>query len=111
MLLFRGSDVYQPGQSVEALETLKQKMILWVVDLSNKGIHIASEPFQSTGKQIIGSKKKVADTPFGDTREIIGGCTIVQAKDIHDAVEIAKSCPILESNANVEIRPIQKIEM
>jgi hypothetical protein len=111
MLLFRGSDVYQPSQSPEALQALKQKMIHWVFDLSKKGVHIASEPLQPTGKHVSGIKKTVTDAPFGVAKEIIGGCTIVQAKDINEAVEIAKGCPILESNANVEVRPIQKVEM
>jgi hypothetical protein len=57
MLLFRGSDVYQPGQSPEALQALKQKMIHWVVDLSKKGVHVASEPLEPTGKQVSGKKK------------------------------------------------------
>jgi len=109
MLLFRGSDVYQPDQPPEALQALKQQLIHWLTDLSQKGLHVASEPFETTGKQIWGAKKTVTDGPFGETREIVGGCTIVRAKDIHEAVEIAKSCPILESNANVEVRPIQKM--
>ncbi|MHA4808849.1 YciI family protein [Flavitalea flava] len=108
MFLFRGSDVYQPGQSTEAIQALKQKLMHWVGDLSKKGLHIASEPLQPTGKQVSGSKKTVTDGPFGETKENIGGCTIVQAKDINEAVEIAKGCPILESNANIEIRPLQK---
>ena len=111
MLLFRGSDVYQPGQSPEALQALKQKLIHWVVDLSKKGVHIASEPMEPTGKQVSGTKKTVTDGPFGAAKEIIGGCTIVQANDINEAVEIAKGCPILESNASIEVRPIQKIEV
>ena len=111
MLLFRGSDVYQPGQSPEALQALKQKLIHWVVDLSKKGVHIASEPMEPTGKQVSGTKKTVTDGPFGVAKEIIGGCTIVQANDINEAVEIAKGCPILESNASIEVRPIQKIEV
>lgn len=109
MLIFRGSEVYQIGQPPEALQALKQKMIHWLSDLSKNEAHVASEPFQPTGKQVSGRKKTVTDGPFGDAKEIIGGCTIVQAKDINDAVEIAKSCPILESNANVEVRPIQKM--
>ena len=109
MLLFRGSDVYQPGQPPEALQTLKQQMIHWLTDLSQRGVHVASEPFQTTGKQVWGSKKKVTDGPFGEANAIVGGCTIVQAKDIDEAIEIAKGCPILESNANVEVRPIQKM--
>ena len=111
MLLFRGSDVYQPGQSAEVLQALKQKMMHWIGDLSKNGVHVASEPLQPTGKQVSGTKKTVTDDPFGEAKEIIGGCTIVQAKDINEAVEIAKGCPILESNANIEVRPIQKVEM
>jgi hypothetical protein len=109
ILLFRGSDVYQPGQPPEVLEALKQKLIHWVTKLSEKGVHVTSEPLQPTGKQVNGIKKTVTDGPFGVAKEIIGGCTIVQAKDINDAVEIAKSCPILESNANIEVRPIQRM--
>ncbi|HZX57810.1 MAG TPA: YciI family protein [Mucilaginibacter sp.] len=111
MLLFRGSDVYQPGQPPEALEALKEKMFDWVVDLSKKGAHVASEPLEPGGKHVNGAKKTVIDTPFGEAREIIGGCTIVQAKDINGAIELAKGCPILESNASIEVRPIQKVEM
>jgi len=111
MLLFRGSDVYQSGQPPEALQALKQKMIHWVVDLSKKGIHVASEPLEPTGKHVNGVKKTVTDAPFGKEKEVIGGCTIVQAKDINEAIEIAKGCPILGSDANIEVRPIQKVEM
>src|SRR5258706_3559313 len=109
MLLFRGSDVYQPGQSAEALQTLKQEIIHWLTDLSIKGTHVASEPLETTGKRVYGAKKTVTDGPFGETKEIVGGCTIVQAKDIDEAIEIAKGCPILESNASIEVRPIQQM--
>jgi len=104
MLLFRGSDVYQPGQSPEVLQALKQKMILWVGNLSKKGVHVDSQPLEPTGKHVSGAKKTVTDAPFGEIKEIIGGCTIVQAKDIDEAVEIAKGCPLLGSNANIEVR-------
>ena len=111
MLLFRGSDVYQPGQPPEAVEALKQKMIYWLGTLSEKGIHVTSEPLQPAGKQVSGIQKIVIDEPFGKAKEIIGGCTIVQTKDIDEAVEIAKGCPILETNVNIEVRSIQQVEM
>ena len=109
MLLFRGSEVYQPDQSPEALQVLTQKMMDWLGDLSGKGMHIASERFKRSGKQVNGAKKKLTDLPFGDEREVVGGCTIVQARDINEAVEIAKRCPILETNATIEVRPILSI--
>jgi hypothetical protein len=111
MLLFRGSEVYQPGQSPEALQALKEKMIHWVVDLSQKGIHVGSEPLEPAGKHVNGTKKTITNSPFGEPKEVIGGCTIVLARDINEAVEIAKGCPILESNANIEVRPIQIVHM
>lgn len=111
MLLFRGSDVYQPGYPPQALEAFKQKMFDWVLDLSKKGAHVASEPLEPGGKHVIGAKKTVIDSPFGEAGEIIGGCTIVQTNDINEAIELAKGCPLLESNAIIEVRPIQKVEM
>jgi hypothetical protein len=109
MLLFRGSDVYQPGETPESLQALKEKMLHWVFGLDEKGLHVASEPLEPIGKQVSGTKKTVTDAPFGEGRAIIGGCTIVLAKDVHEAVELAKTCPILASNANIEVRPIQKV--
>ncbi|MEJ1238082.1 YciI family protein [Chryseolinea sp. T2] len=109
MFLFRGSDVYQPGQSPEMLQTLKQKMVDWLVILSEKGMHIGSEPLESGGKLVNGKNRTIVDSPFGSLKEIVGGCTFVQATDLGEAVEIAKSCPILDTNATIEVRPVQKL--
>jgi hypothetical protein len=111
MFLFRGSDVYQPGQSPEALQALKEKMIHWIGDLFDSGVHVASDPLEPTGKYLTGAEKTITDTPFGTGKEVIGGCTIVQARDMQEAVEIAKGCPILATNATIEIRPIQQVEL
>ena len=109
MLLFRGSEVYQPDQSPEALETLTLKMMDWVGDLIEKGLHVASEHLQRTGKQVNGTSKALMDSPFGEAKDVIGGCTIVLANNVDEAVEIAKACPILASNANIEVRPMQSV--
>lgn len=109
MLLFRGSDVYQPGQSPEALEALKEEMIAWVGSLAQSGIHVASEPLEPTGKQVHGASRTLTHAPYGGGREVIGGCTIVRANDIDEALAIAMGCPLLESNANIEVRPIQHV--
>jgi hypothetical protein len=106
MLLFRGSDVYQPDQSPEALQILTQRMMNWLGELSEKGMHVTSERLKRTGMQVTGAQKVLTDNPFGDAREVIGGCTIVQAMNINEAIEIAKRCPILETDANIEVRPI-----
>ena len=42
---------------------------------------------------------------------MVGGYVIVNAKDMNEAVEISKGCPIFNENGKVEVRPIQKMEM
>lgn len=39
---------------------------------------------------------------------MVGGYLIVNAKDIDEAVEISKGCPIFEENGKVEVRQVQK---
>ena len=51
----------------------------------------------------------VTDGPFVEGKEEVGGYLIVAAKDLNEAVELAKSCPILENNGTVEVRPIEHI--
>ena len=106
MFLFRGSEVYQPEQSPEALQALTQKMMQWVGDLVGKGSHVGSEKFTRVGNVVSGENKVLTDQPYGEAKDIIGGCTIVQARDLSEAIEIAKRCPILESHATIEIRPM-----
>jgi hypothetical protein len=40
--------------------------------------------------------------------EMVGGYLLINAKDINEALEISKGCPIFEENGKVEVRPIQK---
>ena len=72
---------------------------------------IAGEPLQPSGKQVNGSKKVVTDGPFIEAKEMVGGFIVVNAKDINEAVEISKGCPIFEMDGKVEVRPVQKMEM
>jgi hypothetical protein len=109
MLLFRGSDAYLPGAPPEALQSLKQKMFQWLDELAANGSHVGSEPFETSGKLVSGARRTIHDSPYGQAGEVVGGCTTVQAESFAEAMEIAKACPILETNATIEVRPIQKM--
>jgi len=53
-----------------------------------------------------GKKKMVTDGPFAESKEVIGGFSIVEAKDIDEAARIAGGCPILDGEGSVEVRPV-----
>jgi hypothetical protein len=111
MYLFRGGDAALASQSPEVMQAHMQKWMGWMKTLGEKGILVAGEPLQQNGKQVNGTKKVITDGPFIEAKEAVGGYLIVNAKDINDAVEISKGCPILEVDGKIEVRPIQKMEM
>ncbi len=112
IFLFRGGEnhAYNAQDSKEAIDNM-QAWMNWMGELAQKGILVGAEPLQPTGKQVIGTKKVITDGPYTEAKEHVGGYLIVNAKDIDEAVEISKGCPVLSENGKVEVRPIQKMEM
>jgi hypothetical protein len=53
----------------------------------------------------------VTDGPFAESKDIVGGYTLVQARDLDEAVELSKGCPIFEGEGVVEVRPIMQMNM
>ncbi|MER7276465.1 YciI family protein [Dactylosporangium sp. NPDC000244] len=50
----------------------------------------------------------VTDGPFVETKEVLGGYYLIDAKDLDHALEIAKLCPA--RFGGVEVRPVQVFE-
>ena len=50
----------------------------------------------------------VTDGPFVETKEILGGYYLIEAKDLDEALEIGKLCPA--RFGGVEVRPVMVFE-
>ena len=57
-------------------------------------------------------KRTVIDGPFAETKELIAGFTIIQAKSLEEAIEWVKRAPNLSANgeAEIEIRKVMDLE-
>ncbi|MBI1768279.1 MAG: hypothetical protein HY015_06200 [Bacteroidetes bacterium] len=110
MFIFKGGiDLAQ--SSPEAMQQNMQEWFGWIEKLKKEGRYEGGEPLEPTGKGVSGSKKLVTDGPFAEGKEIVGGYFIVKAKDIDEAVILAKDCPDLRHNSRVEVRPVMKLPM
>ena len=109
LYLFRGAS--DPRLSPEAMQIHMQKWLIWMESLGKNGSFVAGEPLNPTGKQVNGKKKTVTDGPFIEAKEMVGGYLIVNAKDIDEAVEISKGCPIFDMDGKLEVRQIQKLSI
>jgi hypothetical protein len=56
-----------------------------------------------------GGKRIVTDGPFAETREQLGGYTIIEANDLDEAIDIAAGYLGDESLASIEVRPILNV--
>ena len=105
--LFRGRDT---TTSPEQRQKHTEKWIQWFKELSSKGhIKDPGHPLEPSGKVVNGKQKVVNDGPYAETKDVVGGYSLIEAKDLAQAVELAKGCPILEVGGSVEVRPIQKM--
>jgi hypothetical protein len=89
-----------------------QKWMAWMRDLDTKGhLKDRGQPLERVGKVVRGQQKMVTDGPYAEAKDLVGGFTIVEARDIDQAVELSHGCPILEGGGSVEVRPIMKMDM
>ena len=107
--LYRGGE---RGRSPERMQEMMQKWIAWLKDLAAKG-HIKDQghPLERSGKLVKGKQKTVTDGPFAEAKDVVGGYTLIEARDLNQAVELSKGCPILEVDGDVEVRPVMKLSM
>ncbi len=109
MFLFRGGDTHiHTAKDTEEVKAYIESWNTWMGGLAQQGILEGGEALQTTGKLVTGKDKVVTDGSFVDAQDMVGGNLIVKAKDIHEAVEISKGCPIFKENGKVEVRQIQK---
>src|SRR5580704_4738711 len=107
--LYRGGE---SGRSPEIAQQIMQKWINWMKELGAKGhIKDQGQPLEPSGKLVTGKQKTVTDGPFPETKDVVGGYSLIEARDLQQAVELSKGCPIFETDGAVEVRPVMKMSM
>jgi hypothetical protein len=106
--------LYRGGERLPSPEQVQQNLHQWTAwfkDLAAKG-HLVDrgQPLERSGK-VVNSAKVVIDGPFAEAKDVIGGYTLIKAKDVAEAAELAKGCPFLERGGGVEVRPIMKLDV
>ena len=109
VFLYRGGE--RPASASEGQQVM-QKWMAWFQDLTAKGCVIdRGQPLDRSGKRVHSRAKIVMDGPFAEAKDVVGGYTLIKAKDVDEAAELAKGCPILERGGEVEVRPVMKMDM
>jgi hypothetical protein len=105
MLLFRGPD-WDRGLSREATQALLDRAIEWFGSVNARGLVKGAAVLDKVGRVVVHRDGAVADGPFVESKEVIGGYLTLDVETIEEATAIARACPTLSHGITVEIRPL-----
>ena len=108
--------VYQEEEKLAALsqrqmDSLVGACIGWVGELEKGGHHILSAGLQSVRTaatvRVRNGKLVTTDGPFAETKEFLGGFTLINAKDFDEALQLAARFPAA-GIGSMEVRPVME---
>lgn len=104
MFLYRGSCENGPEKSPEEMQQMMQAWGQWMAEGTKAGWLLDPGDGLKSGGKVLRHDGTVTDGPFAESKELVGGYSLVEATDLAAAVEIAKGMP--ETDGHIEIREL-----
>ncbi|MFI5202078.1 MAG: YciI family protein [Candidatus Kapaibacterium sp.] len=104
VFLYRGAMGSNP--TPEQREANMKRWNAWFGKLGEEGkLKDWGAPLTQEGKHVAAGGM-ITDGPYAEGKEVIGGFSIIKAKDLAEAAQIAKGCPTFETGGSVEVRQV-----
>jgi hypothetical protein len=95
-----------------ALQEAMDEAVGLTHELNSRGQYVIAAPLHSpsmaTSVRVRDGKSMVTDGPFAETREVLGGFYLIDAKDLDEAIGIAARHPGARIGT-VEVRPVMEL--
>ena len=107
LFVYRNSRESYGSMSPEEMQQMLQKWNAWITEGLRRGWMLDAGDGLKTDGRVVNAKKVVTDGPFVESKDIVGGFSIVQADGLDAAAELAKGCPVLLRGGTVEVRQLE----
>lgn len=111
LFVYRGGGESYAKMTPEEMQQQMQKWQSWIGEAVQQGWMLDPGDALGTEGRVVNAKKVVTDGPFVESKEIVGGFSIVEADTLDAAAQLAKGCPGLLVGGNVEVRPLAGLSM
>jgi len=106
LFVYRGGNDDYAKMTPDEIQGVMKKWTDWIGEGFAKGWMVnAGDALTEEGK-VVHANKVVTDGPFVESKEIVGGYSIVSADSLAAAAELAKGCPNLLTGGKVEVRAL-----
>jgi hypothetical protein len=106
LFVYRGSNEAASKMTPDQMQQHMQQWQTWITEGLQKGWMTDPGDALTPEGRVVTAKKVVTDGPFVESKEIVGGFSIVQADSIDAAAVLAKGCPGLLTGGCVEVRTL-----
>jgi hypothetical protein len=103
LVLSRGQ--WDAERSKEEIQAAIDGFYAWYDKLVAAGTVVRGHRLAREGKVI--AKQRIADGPFAEAKELIGGYWIVRARSLDAAAELMSHSPTLACGLTFEVRPLE----
>lgn len=110
--------VYFEAEALAALSAsedaaLTRQSLAYDVELERRGHLIMAHALQpissATTVRVRNGKISATDGPFAETKEILGGFILIEARNLDEAIQAAAGIPLAKLGS-IEVRPIMDLE-
>lgn len=105
LVISRGQ--WDKNSSREEIQSAIDAFYVWLERLVEEGKMKRGQRLGTQGRTVF-RNKAVADGPYGETKEVIGGFWFIVAESLDEAAKIAAQNPCLKHGLFYEIRPIEE---
>jgi hypothetical protein len=107
--LFRHPEGMEERLTASERAALDGKWRSWLQDLARAGLLESGGELEMEGNTLEGRHPILGPGPYVETNGgLVDGYVSLVARDLEEATELARGCPILESGGCVEIRPVKQ---
>jgi hypothetical protein len=109
MFVFRNDPAAMASRSPEEMQSSMQKWMDWIGGIAAQGKLVDRGNRLNPAGKVIKPQQVVTDGPYIETKESVGGYTMVRAESLDEAAQMAEGCPILFMGGTVEVREIDRM--
>ncbi len=108
LLFFSGPD-WTEGMEPQEIREMMARTHAWFDSLFSEGKAKSAQPLEKNGHTVAAKNGMIADGPFVESKESIGGYLLLDVADMEEAIAIARENPMLTKGLKIEVRPIADI--
>ena len=111
LFVYRNSRESYGTMSPDEMQQMLGKWNAWITEGLRQGWMVDAGDALHRDGCVVNAKKVVSDGPFVESKEVVGGFSIVQAESLAAAADLAKGCPIFVRGGCVEVRQLQGLTL